>query len=223
MSLFSLYSHTPPSFLLLLPPVHKFRRRPRYLEFFVHLCHKAVEEGQYSSVVVWSEEALSWLRRRNEVLVQAKVPTLTRKEPATLTGDQTRYAHAVVKYTEKPKVRSPLVYTYFGVIIDFFLPSLSSPLLPSPFLSSPLLPSPPLSPYILQSHIMRHHSQLAVKPPPDSHHRVLSPHQTSQPKDAQALVPTGDTGRRIKRESSKSVLTTGLVATVTKDDLIGKV
>lgn len=96
----------------LLPPptssVHKFRRRPRYLEFFVHLCYKAVEEGQYASVVVWSEEALSWLRRRNELLVQTKVLTLTRKEPATLTGDQARYANAVVKYTEKPKVSGPL-------------------------------------------------------------------------------------------------------------------
>lgn len=96
-----LSSLSPP---LPLHPVHKFRRRPRYLEFFVQLCCKALEEGQYSSVVVWSEEALSWLRRRNELLVQPRVPTLMRKEPATLTGDQARYANAVIKYTEKPKV-----------------------------------------------------------------------------------------------------------------------
>lgn len=63
-----------------------------------------MEEGQYSSVVTWSEEALSWLRRRNELLVQPRVPTLTRKEPSTLTGDQARYTTAVSKYTEKPKV-----------------------------------------------------------------------------------------------------------------------
>ena len=94
----SLPSSPPPS------PVHKFRRRPRYLEFFVLLCCKALEEGHYSSVVAWSEEALSWLRRRNELLVQPKVPMLTRREPATLTGDQARYANAVTKYIEKPKV-----------------------------------------------------------------------------------------------------------------------
>lgn len=64
-----------------------------------------MEEGHPSSVVAWSEEALSWLRRRNELLVQPKVPTLTRREPATLTGDQARYTNAVIKYTEKPKVR----------------------------------------------------------------------------------------------------------------------
>ena len=63
-----------------------------------------MEEGHYSSVVAWSEEALSWLRRRNELLVQPKVPMLTRREPATLMGDQARYANAVTKYIEKPKV-----------------------------------------------------------------------------------------------------------------------
>ena len=201
-----------------------------------------MEEGQYSSVVTWSEEALSWLRRRNELLVQPRVPTLTRKEPSTLTGDQARYTTAVSKYTEKPKVSDlwdsvvcwcAKHWEYVVVILvewimrmNSFLISLPSFHLSSPPLS-PLFSLPPLlssSPApCVQSHIMRHHSQLAVKPPQDSLHPPHTPHNPAQPKDTQALVPAGDVGRHIKRESSKSVLPAGLVAVVTRDDLIGKV
>ena len=110
--------------------------------------------------------------------------------------------------------------------MNSFLMSLPSLHLSSPPYS-PLFSLPPLLSFspapCVQSHIMRHHSQLAVKPPQDSLHPPHTPHNPAQPKDTQALVPAGDIGRHIKRESSKSVLPAGLVAVVTRDDLIGKV
>jgi hypothetical protein len=83
--------------------VRKFRKRPRYLEFFVHLCSRAVKSGHFDDTVEWSQEVFSWLKRRNELLMQPKVPRVTRREPTTLSGEQTRYSMAVQKYTEKPK------------------------------------------------------------------------------------------------------------------------
>ena len=105
---------------------------------------------------------------------------------------------------------------------------LFSPLPLLPFTPPSLLPSsippslPPLASCV-QSHVLRHHSQLAVKTPQDSLRHSHSPHVPAQPRDTQALVPTGDTAKYIKRDSSKSVLPAGLGAMVTRDDLIGKV
>lgn len=93
----------------------------------------------------------------------------------------------------------------------------SPPLFPSP----PLLP-PPLAP-CMQSHVMRHHSQLAVKPPLESLRHSHTPIDPAQPRDVQSLAPTGDVEKHIKRHSSRSVLPPGLAAMVTRDDLIGKV
>ena len=63
-----------------------------------------MEGGHFESIVEWSKEVLSWLKRRNELLMQLRAPRLSKREPATLTGDQARYTLAVQKYTEKPKV-----------------------------------------------------------------------------------------------------------------------
>ena len=43
--------------------VHKFRRRPQYLEFFVHLASATVAKGQPERVLEWGQEAFSWLAR----------------------------------------------------------------------------------------------------------------------------------------------------------------
>ena len=94
------------SFLFLFAAVHKFRRRPRYLEFFLHLCSKALSDGQYADILEWSKEALAWLKRRNELLMQPKVLPLAKREPAVLAGDPARYSMVLQKYTVKPKVRT---------------------------------------------------------------------------------------------------------------------
>ena len=95
---------------------------------------------------------------------------------------------------------------------------------PSPPLLPPLPPllTPSLAPCV-QSHVMRHHSQLAVKPPLESLRHSHTPIDPAQPRDVQSLVPAGDVEKHIKRHSSRSVLPPGLAAMVTRDDLIGKV
>lgn len=50
--------------------VYKFRRRPQYLEFFVHLASATVSRGQPERVLEWGQEAFSWLARRNELLLK---------------------------------------------------------------------------------------------------------------------------------------------------------
>ena len=65
--------------------VHKFRKRPQYLEFFVHLASLTVSKGYHERVLDWSQEAFHWLARRNELLLTAKPPpssTLNKTEQA---------------------------------------------------------------------------------------------------------------------------------------------
>lgn len=54
--------------------VHKFRRRPQYLEFFVHLASSTLAKGHVEWVMEWSKEAFHWLTRRNELLLSSKPP-----------------------------------------------------------------------------------------------------------------------------------------------------
>lgn len=46
-----------------LPAVHKFRRRPQYLEFFVHLASNTVSKGHTERVLEWGQETFTWLAR----------------------------------------------------------------------------------------------------------------------------------------------------------------
>ena len=56
--------------------VHKFRRRPQYLEYLVHLCMLTVAKGGQERVMGWIQEAFQWLKKRNELLLSPKsLPT----------------------------------------------------------------------------------------------------------------------------------------------------
>ena len=56
--------------------VHKFRRRPQYLEYLVHLCTLTVAKGGQERVTGWIQEAFQWLKKRNELLLSPKsLPT----------------------------------------------------------------------------------------------------------------------------------------------------
>lgn len=56
--------------------VHKFRRRPQYLEYLVHLCTLTVAKGGQERVMNWIQEAFQWLKKRNELLLSPKsLPT----------------------------------------------------------------------------------------------------------------------------------------------------
>lgn len=41
--------------------VVKFRRRARYLEFFVQVVQKALSEGLVETAIEWCEETIAWL------------------------------------------------------------------------------------------------------------------------------------------------------------------
>ena len=62
-----------------LPPhqaykeVHKFRRRPQYLEFLVHLSSVTLARGGQEKVMGWIQEAFQWLKKRNELVLAPKL------------------------------------------------------------------------------------------------------------------------------------------------------
>ena len=45
------------------PAVVKFRRRARYLEFFVQVMQKALSEGLVDVATEWCDETVTWLVR----------------------------------------------------------------------------------------------------------------------------------------------------------------
>ena len=45
--------------------VSKFKKRHRYLEFFVQVAQKALTEGMSGQVVEWCDETSQWLSRYN--------------------------------------------------------------------------------------------------------------------------------------------------------------
>ena len=57
----------PLSLPLPLSAVHKFRRRPQYLEFFVHLASAGMEQGLHHLVPEWAHETFTWLARQVNV------------------------------------------------------------------------------------------------------------------------------------------------------------
>ncbi len=52
--------------------LHKFRKRPQYLEYFVHLATATLNKGHTEKVFGWCREAFSWVSRRNELLLSPK-------------------------------------------------------------------------------------------------------------------------------------------------------
>ena len=52
--------------------VHKFRRRPQYLEYLVHLCTLTVAKGGQERVMGWIQDTFQWLKKRNELLLSPK-------------------------------------------------------------------------------------------------------------------------------------------------------
>ena len=54
--------------------VHKFRRRPQYLEFLVHLSSLTLARGGQEKVMGWIQDALHWLKKRNDLVLTPKPP-----------------------------------------------------------------------------------------------------------------------------------------------------
>eukprot|EP00058_Branchiostoma_floridae_P024582 XP_002610072.1 hypothetical protein BRAFLDRAFT_125670 [Branchiostoma floridae] len=84
--------------------VIKFKKRARFLEFFVQVSQKAVMEGHLQNVLDWCQDSLLWLKKRNEGMVAVR--GLARQVGAvTMVGDDPKkYAAAMVEYTKNLKM-----------------------------------------------------------------------------------------------------------------------
>lgn len=54
--------------------LHKFRKRPQYLEYFVHLATATLSKGHTDKVFSWCKDAFSWVSHRNKLLRSPKQP-----------------------------------------------------------------------------------------------------------------------------------------------------
>ena len=53
--------------------VHKFKKRPQYLEMLVHLLSSTLAKGHHDRVLEWLAEGFQWIAKRNEILLNPKV------------------------------------------------------------------------------------------------------------------------------------------------------
>ncbi|XP_071960070.1 cilia- and flagella-associated protein 54-like [Antedon mediterranea] len=104
------------AFIATLPSRHaykevvKFRRRARYLEFFVQVMQKALSEGLVDIATEWCDETKTWLLRRNEHLSSAKLILTKQQGALTVAGDDPKkFAAAAIEFSKinKSHLKSP--------------------------------------------------------------------------------------------------------------------
>ncbi|XP_033102653.1 cilia- and flagella-associated protein 54-like isoform X3 [Anneissia japonica] len=104
------------AFIATLPSRHsykevvKFRRRARYLEFFVQVMQKALSEGLVELATEWCDDTKLWLVRRNEQLSSAKMFLTKQQGVLTVAGDDPKkFAAAAMEFSKinKPHHKSP--------------------------------------------------------------------------------------------------------------------
>lgn len=93
--------------MLAYKEISKFRRRSRYLEYFVHVMHKALHCGMIEPTIEWSQEVIMWLRRRNEGLsVNYTLMSVENGAVVMQGNDPNKYAAVIVSYAQEgPKTK----------------------------------------------------------------------------------------------------------------------
>ncbi|KAK7102964.1 hypothetical protein V1264_021114 [Littorina saxatilis] len=82
--------------------VVKFRRRARYLEFFVNVAQKALTEGEVDQVVDWCKETDDWITKRNESIIGPRAFMSKQVGAITVAGnDPKKFAAAMAEYSKK--------------------------------------------------------------------------------------------------------------------------
>ncbi|KAG8439495.1 hypothetical protein GDO86_005631 [Hymenochirus boettgeri] len=76
--------------------VLKFKKKSRFLEFFVQLLQRVVNEEKFQRALEWATAVLDYLKRRNENLLGIR-KTEVADDPMP-TGSYKRYTAAIVKY-----------------------------------------------------------------------------------------------------------------------------
>ncbi|KAK3102398.1 hypothetical protein FSP39_011137 [Pinctada imbricata] len=90
--------------------VVKFKRRLRYLEFFVQVAQKALSEGLATQVVEWCEDATQWLLKRNENLIGTGKYMGKQPGVVTVSGDDPkRFQAAMVEYNKEKEMTTPKI------------------------------------------------------------------------------------------------------------------
>ncbi|CAH1784493.1 unnamed protein product [Owenia fusiformis] len=82
----------------------KFKRRTRYLEFFVQVIEKALAEGLADYAIDWCQDTFSWLNKRNEQIIGSKA--VVNKQPGVMAiagDDPKKYAAAMMEYNKEKK------------------------------------------------------------------------------------------------------------------------
>ncbi|XP_078309886.1 cilia- and flagella-associated protein 54-like isoform X5 [Crassostrea virginica] len=90
--------------------VVKFKRRHRYLEFFVQVAQKALTEGMATQVMDWCDDTASWLNKRNEQIIGMRQYLGKQPGVVTVSGDDPkRFAAAMVEYTKEKEMTTPRI------------------------------------------------------------------------------------------------------------------
>ncbi|XP_056000170.1 cilia- and flagella-associated protein 54-like isoform X4 [Ostrea edulis] len=90
--------------------VVKFKRRHRYLEFFVQVAQKALTEGMANQVMDWCDDTATWLSKRNEQIIGMRQYLGKQPGVVTVSGDDPkRFAAAMVEYTKEKEMTTPRV------------------------------------------------------------------------------------------------------------------
>ncbi|XP_068714673.1 cilia- and flagella-associated protein 54-like isoform X3 [Montipora foliosa] len=84
--------------------VIKFKRRTRFLGFYVQVLAKALQEGLTETALEWSSDTIGWMMRRNELLLGSK-PTIIRQAAAAAPEDEKirKFATAIVEFSQPPQ------------------------------------------------------------------------------------------------------------------------
>eukprot|EP00794_Sanderia_malayensis_P006315 gene6315-7038_t len=84
--------------------VSKFKRRAHFLEHFVVVLERALKEGLHHSMIEWTKDAVTWLTRRNEILVNKQTGDQRAGTVVVAVDDDKnkQFSSSVVEYGKKP-------------------------------------------------------------------------------------------------------------------------
>ncbi|XP_021247900.1 cilia- and flagella-associated protein 54 isoform X2 [Numida meleagris] len=87
--------------------VMKFRKKSRFLEFFIQVLHKILNEEKFHSVLEWVENVRTHLKKRNNhILCISETPRQKTSSPSVTEGTK-KYATGAVEF-QKSMEKSPL-------------------------------------------------------------------------------------------------------------------
>ncbi|XP_034630620.1 cilia- and flagella-associated protein 54 [Trachemys scripta elegans] len=87
--------------------VMKFRKKPRFLEFFVQVLHKTLNEEKFQRILEWTGSVKDFLRRRNNHFLGIKGTLAKEVSELSVSEDAKRHTTAVVEF-QKPLEASTL-------------------------------------------------------------------------------------------------------------------